>query len=365
MIMQGNERFQVVIVGGGQGGLAVGYHLARRRIPFVILDANPRVGDSWRKRWDSLRLFSPAFYDGLPGLRFPAGPGVKPTKDQMGNYLEGYASHFKLPVRSGVRVTRLSRQGDHFLVETGEKRFEAEQVVIATGNYCRPRIPRFAPDLDLGIVQFHSSQYRNLSQLAPGGVLIVGAGNSGAEIAIETVKKHPTWLAGKEPGTVPFRVDTFAGRFLFVHLVRALGHNILNVDTPIGRKVRPRMLLRATPLVRVKPKDLIAAGVKRVPRVIGVERGRPKLEDGQLLQVENVIWSTGFLPGLEWVDLPIFGIDGEPLHNRGIVTSEPGLYFVGLRFQYSMTSDLINGVGRDAKWVAEAIAERRETIRAA
>ena len=114
------------------------------------------MGDSWRKRWDSLRLFSPAFYDGLPGLRFPAGPGVKPTKDQMGNYLEGYASHFKLPVRSGVRVTRLSRQGDHFLVETGEKRFEAEQVVIATGNYCRPRIPRFAPDLDLGIVQFHS-----------------------------------------------------------------------------------------------------------------------------------------------------------------------------------------------------------------
>jgi putative flavoprotein involved in K+ transport len=283
----------------------------------------------------------------------------------MGNYLEGYASHFKLPVRSDVRVTRLSRQGDHFLVEAGEKRFEADQVVIATGNYCRPRIPRFAPELDLGIVQFHSSQYRNLSQLAPGGVLIVGAGNSGAEIAIETVKEHPTWLAGKETGNVPFRVDSLAGRFLFVHLIRALGHNVLNVDTPIGRKVRPRMLLRATPLVRVKPKDLIAGGVKRVPRVIGVERGRPKLEDGELLQVENVIWSTGFLPGLEWVDLPIFGIDGEPLHDRGIVTSEPGLYFVGLRFQYSMTSDLINGVGRDAKWVAEAIAERKETIRAA
>jgi len=363
--MQVNERFQVVIVGGGQGGLAVGYHLARRRIPFVILDANPKVGDSWRKRWDSLRLFSPAFYDGLPGLRFPAGPGVKPTKDQMGNYLEGYASHFKLPVRSGVRVTRLSRQGDHFLVEAGEQRFEAEQVVIATGNYCRPRIPRFAPELDLGIVQFHSSQYRNLSQLAPGGVLIVGAGNSGAEIATETVKKHPTLLAGKEPGVVPFRVDTFAGRFLFVHLVRALGHNILSVDTPIGRKVRPRMLLQATPLVRVKPKDLIAAGVERVPRVIGVERGLPKLEDGRVLQVENVIWSTGFLPGLEWVDLPIFGMDGEPLHDRGVVTSEPGLYFVGLRFQYAMTSDLINGVGRDAKRVVEVIAERKGTIRAA
>ena len=182
-------------------------------------------------------------------------------------------------------------------MEAGEKRFEAEQVVIATGNYCRPRIPRFAPDLDLGIVQFHSSQYRNLSQLAPGGVLIVGAGNSGAEIAIETVKKHPTWLAGKETGHVPFRVDSLAGRFLFVHLIRALGHNILNVDTPIGRKVRPKMLLRATPLVRVKPKDLIAAGVKRVPRVIGAERGLPMLEDGRVLQVENVIWSTGFLPG--------------------------------------------------------------------
>jgi putative flavoprotein involved in K+ transport len=247
-------------------------------------------------------------------------------------------------VRSGVRVTRLSRQGDHFLVEAGEKRFEADQVVIATGNYCRPRIPRFAPELDLGIVQFHSSRYQNLSQLAPGGVLIVGAGNSGAEIAIETVKEHPTWLAGKETGNVPFRVDSLAGRFLFVHLIRALGHNVLNVDTPIGRKVRPRMLLRATPLVRIKPKDLIAGGVKRVPRVIGVEHGLPKLEDGGALAVENVIWSTGFL-GLEWVDLPIFGIDGEPLHDRGIVRSEPDSSFIGLRFQYSMTSDLINEWG--------------------
>lgn len=363
--MQGNERFQVVIVGGGQAGLAVGYYLARQGIPFVILDANARVGDSWRERWDSLRLFSPAFYDGLPGLRFPAGAGVKPTKDEMGNYVEGYAAHFKLPVRSGVQVTRLSRQGDRYLVEAGEKRFEAEQVVIATGNYCRPRIPKFATDLDMGVVQLHSSQYRNLSQLAPGGVLIVGAGNSGAEIAMETVKSHPTWLAGKEPGHVPFRIDTFAGRFLFVHLIRALGHNILNVDTPIGRKVRPKLLFRATPLVRVKPKDLIAAGVERVPRVIGVERGLPKLEDDSVLKVENVIWSTGFLPGLEWVDLPIFGIDNEPLHERGVVTSEPGLYFVGLRFQYAMTSDLINGVGRDAKYVAEAIAERRKTTRAA
>jgi putative flavoprotein involved in K+ transport len=363
--MQGNERFQVVVVGGGQGGLSVGHYLARRGIPFVILDANPRVGDSWRKRWDSLRLFSPAFYDGLPGLRFPASPGVKPTKDQMGNYLEAYASRFKLPVRSGVRVTRLSKQGDHFLVESGDNQFEAEQVVIATGNYCRPRIPPFASELDRGIVQLHSSQYRNLSQLAPGGVLVVGAGNSGAEIAMEAVKQHATWLAGKEPGHIPVRVDSLFGRFLFVHLIRALGHHVLNVDTPIGRKMRPRMLLRATPLVRVKPKDLLAAGVERVPRVSGVERGLPQLEDGRVLEVQNVIWSTGFLPGLEWVDLPIFGMDGAPLHERGIVTSEPGLYFVGLHFQYSMTSDLINGVGRDAERVVEAIAERIGANRAA
>jgi putative flavoprotein involved in K+ transport len=363
--MQSIERFQVVVVGGGQAGLSVGYHLARRRIPFVILDANTRVGDAWRKRWDSLRLFSPAFYDALPGLRFPAGPGVKPTKDQMGNYLEGYAAHFKLPVRSGVRVTRLSRQGGHYLVEAGDKHFEAEQVVIATGNYCRPRIPKFAAELDLGIVQFHSSHYRNLTQLAQGTVLVVGAGNSGAEIAIETVKKHPTILAGKSPGHVPFRIDSFTGRFVFVHLLRALGHNVLNVGTPMGRKVRPKMLHRATPLARVKPKDLLAAGVERVPRVVGVQRGMPKLEDGRVLQVENVIWCTGFLPGLEWVDLPIFGVDGEPLHERGIVMNEPALYFVGLHFQYAMTSDLINGVGRDAEWVVKAVAERARATRAA
>jgi putative flavoprotein involved in K+ transport len=356
--MQQSERYQVVVIGGGQAGLSAGYYLAKKGIRFVILDSGRRIGDSWRMRWDSLRLFSPARYNGLPGLRFPAGATVNPTKDEMADYLEAYAARFGLPVRSNVGVTRLSKQGNHFVVEAERQRFEADQVVVATGNFQRPKVPGFASELDRDIVQLHSSTYRNLAQLAKGRVLVVGAGNSGAEIAIETARKHRTLLSGNPVAEVPFRPDSFLGRHVLIHLMRAFGHHVLTVDTPLGNKLRPTLLLRATPLIRTRSENLAKAGVERVARVSGTEEGLPKLEDGQVLDVQNVIWCTGFDPGFSWIDLPIFATDGAPIHEKGIVLLEAGLYFVGLRFQYSATSEVINGVGRDAKRVVDAIAER-------
>jgi len=325
----------------------------------VILDANRRIGDAWRNRWDSLRLFTPARYDGLAGMRFPARGDTFPSKDRMADYLEAYAARWQLPVRTGAEVDNLSRRGDRFQVSAGDLLFEADNVVVAIGNFQKPRVPAFASELDPGIVQLHSTDYRNPSQLRAGGVLIVGAGNSGAELAMELVRTHPTWMSGTESGSVPFRIETVAGRFVLVRFVRFLGHRVLSVGTPIGRKMRPRMLRRAAPLIRVKPNDLVAAGIRRVPKVIGVRDGRPLLADARALDVANIVWCTGFHPGFSWIDLPVFGEDGEPLHERGVVVGEPGLYFVGLHFLYSMTSATITGVGRDARRVVDTIASDR------
>jgi putative flavoprotein involved in K+ transport len=355
------QHVQTLVIGGGQAGLAVGYHLARRRLPFLILDAHERIGDAWRKRWDSLRLFTPARYDGLPGMRFPASGGSFITKDQMADYLESYAARFALPVRTGARVERLSRTGEHFTVIAGGQRYEADQVVVAMSNNQKPRIPDFAPDLDPDVVQMHSSQYGNPTQLREGAVLIVGAGNSGADIAMEVVASHTTWLAGKSPGHVPFRIEPFFARNGLVRIVRFVGTHVLTRGTPIGRRVIPKMLGHGAPLVRIKPNDLIAAGVQRVPRVVGVDGGLPQLEDGQVLDVANVIWCTGYRAGFSWIDLPLFEHGELPRHQRGIVETEPGLYFVGLDFLYAATSDTVTGVGRDAKHVVKALASRVKT----
>lgn len=347
-----------VVIGGGQAGLAVGYHLARQGRSFVILDANERVGDAWRNRWDSLRLFTPARFNGLPGMDFPGARDKFITKDEMADFLEDYAARFELPVRGDRTVDRLSRLGDRLVVSAGDESFEANNVVVAMSNSQTPWVPSFAHELDPRIVQMHSKDYRNPSQLGDGPVLVVGGGNSAADIAIEVAQDRPTWMAGKESGHVPFRIETFVARHLLISIVRFVGHYVLSVRTPIGRKIRPKILDQAAPLVRVKPKDLIAAGVQRVPRVTGVRDGLPLLDDGQTLEVENVIWCTGFRPGFSWIDLPILGDRQEPAHERGAVPSEPGLYFVGLHFLYSMTSETITGMQRDAKRIARQIAAR-------
>jgi putative flavoprotein involved in K+ transport len=360
----GSERFETVIVGGGQAGLSVGYHLAKRGRPFVILDAYERIGDAWRERWDSLRLFTPAKYDGLAGMRFPAHSVSFPTKDEMAEYLADYAARFELPVRTGVRVDGLSREGDRYVVSSGTRRFEADNVVVATGASHIPKVPAFALDVDPSIVQLHSSEYRNPAQLREGGVLVVGVGNSGAEIAYEISRTHTTWLSGKPTAQIPFRHGPRAARFAFP-MVRFLGMHVLTVRTPIGRKARPYFLSHATPLIRVKLKDLAAAEVEQVPRTVGAREGLPELADGRVMDVANVIWCTGFRYDFGWIDLPIFGEDGQPVHRRGIALADPGLSFVGLEFQFAATSDVLPGVGRDAEYVAKHIASRRPNRKAA
>jgi len=352
------QHTHTVVIGGGQAGLSVGYHLAKRGIPFVILDAHPRVGDAWRNRWDSLRLFTPSRYAGLPGFPFPGRGDAFLTKDEVADYLESYAQRFHLPVKNGVKVDSLSKEGQRFVTTAGDLRFESANVVVAMANYQVPRVPDFARELDPAVVQLHSHDYRNPSQLRDGGVLVVGVGNSGADIGLEVAQSHPTWMSGKESGHIPFRIETFLARNFLVRLVRFVGHHVLTVSTPIGRKVRPKLLSKAAPLVRVKPQDLIDAGIERVPRVVGVRSGRPLLANDRTLDVNNVIWCTGYHPGFAWIKMPIFGEDGRPVHERGIVHGMPGMYFVGLHFLYAMSSASLVGVSRDAERVVKALASR-------
>ena len=351
------ERFETVIVGGGQAGLKVGYYLAKQRRSFVILDGNDRIGDSWRKRWDSLRLFTPARFSRLPGWKIPGPANAFLTKDEMGDYLEAYAARFGLPVRTGVHVESLAKNGIGFVVTAGDRRYEADNVVVATGAHRIPKTPTFASELDTRIIQVHSGEYRSPSQLREGGVLLVGAGNSGAEIAYELSVSRQTWISGKGTGQIPFKHGGRAARFIFP-VVRFVGHNILTLRTPVGRKVRPKLIAKGAPLIRRRKKDLAAAGIERVPRVSGVRDGLPMLEDGRVMDVANVIWCTGFRPDFSWIDLDVFSADGEPLHDRGVVASEPGLYFNGLVFQYSASSDTLAGRGRDAEYIVKHILSR-------
>ena len=205
-----------------------------------------------------------------------------------------------------------------------------------------------------------SSCYRHPAHLRPGDVLLVGAGTSGADIAIDVARSRRTWLSGRRPGNVPFHIEGRIARVLVPILFRVVFHRILTVDTPLGRRARASIISKGGPLIRVKPADVAAAGIERVPRVTGVRDGKPLLADGRALDITNVIWCTGFHPGLSWIDLPtpLYGADGEPVHDRGIVPGEPGFYFVGLHFLYSLSSTMIHGVGRDAERIADTIQAR-------
>jgi putative flavoprotein involved in K+ transport len=355
------QHVETVIIGGGQAGLAVGYHLRQRGLSFVILDENERSGDVWRKRWDSLRLFTPARYDGLPGMPFPGSPGNYPTKDETADYLEAYVRGFRLPVRTGVEVDGLSASEGRFEVACGDDVLTAENVVVATGAFHNPRVPALAAELDGTIVQLHSSEYRNRDQLRDGGVLVVGAGNSGAEIATELASEHQVWLSGRDTGQEPTRAGSVPDR-LFTPVLWFMATRF-TVRTPMGRKLRDHFLdpPRGIPLGRVRRTDIAAAGIERVGRTTGVRAGYPVLEDGRSLEVSNVIWCTGFAPDFSWIDLSIPMHNGFPIHDRGIVESAPGLYFVGLPFLYSLSSALLGGVGRDAEHIADHIASSRHT----
>ena len=277
--MESSEHTHVLIIGAGQSGLALGYHLQRQGRQVLLVDRNQRVGDSWRARWDSLKLYSPASRDGLPGMPFPAGKTSYPTKGEMADYLEAYAERFELPVRLGTAVEALTQEDGRFVADTGDSRIEAEAVVVASGVFEKPQLPAFADQLSPTITQLHSSAYRNLSQLQDGPVLVVGASHSGADIAYEAASRHEVVLSGRDTGQLPASVETRRGRMLFRGLFFA-GTHVLTVDTPMGRKMRPHIRHGGAPLLRFRRSDLRRAGVERVlERTAGVEDGLPVLDE--------------------------------------------------------------------------------------
>ena len=353
------EHVETAIIGAGQAGLATAYHLQRRGRSCLILDSNDKVGDNWRAQWDSLRLYSPAQYDGLPGLPFPSPRWSYPTKDQVADYLSAYAKRFRLPVRTLSRVDLLQAVDGKYLLRLGADRIIADNVVVATGTFGRtPNIPDFALDLDPSIRQLHSSEYRRPEQLKSGPVLVVGAAHSGTDIALEVVDTHPTVLAGRDTGQVPLRLDSWTMRLVFPALVFLAAH-VLTRRTPMGRKALAEVRSHGGPNIRVKRSDLRDRGVERVvDRVTGVQHGCPVLADGRVLDVANVVWCTGFRQVFDWIDLPIFGADGWPREMRGVVPEAPGLFFCGLAFQYAFSSTVLVGVGRDAAHVAGQIDAR-------
>lgn len=351
------EPIDTVVIGGGQAGLAIGYYLKKRGQDFVILDAGDRVGDAWRNRWDSLRLFTPATLSSLPGVPLPFPGGYFPTKDQTAEYLEEYAGRFDLPVRLGRHVDSLRREGDGYLLRAGDERYLAENVVVATGPYHTPRIPDFAKRLAPSIAQLHSSDYRSPDQLPEGDVLVVGAGNSGAEISVELAATRHAYLSGRDTGKVPGDVPETRLPWHILLLWRTgwwlLGR--VTADTRLGRKGREFNRNRGAPLVRFGPDEFTRTGIGRVPRVEGVAEGEPLLADGRVLDVASVVWATGFKPDFGWIELPVFGEDRYPLQHRGVVGTAPGLYFLGLPFQHTFASAVIGGVGKDARYIADHI----------
>jgi putative flavoprotein involved in K+ transport len=360
--MSAQRRIETVVIGGGQAGLATGYHLQQRGREFVILDANARVGDSWRKRWPSLRLYSPAGLDGLPGMRFPAPRHSFPSGREMADYLESYATRFELPVVTGSTVTSLEKNGDGYVVVAGDETLHTDNVVVAAGvfQHEHPVIPEFASALDPGIRQLHSADYSGPEQLQSGPVLVVGAAHSGGDIAYELASAgFETILSGRDTGQL--RVDIESGKARLGFLVlRFVWTRVLTVSTPLGRRAKAELRTHGGPLIRVKRADLEAVGVERVfERTVGVEGGKPVLADGRVLEVSNVVWCTGFRNDYSWIRFPVpREEDGFPEQTHGAVTDTPGLYFVGLPFLHSFSSMLVLGAGRDGERVARQIVAR-------
>lgn len=354
------QHIETLIIGAGQAGLSTGYHLQQRGRQFLIVDGNERIGDNWRQQYDSLTLFTPAKADSLAGLPFPGDPWHFPTKDEMADYLELYAVTFDLPVRLQTRVQCLTRDGDHFVADLDGHLITCDNVVIATGTFGRtPHVPAFAGGLDSRIVQLHSSEYRRPAQLPEGPVLVVGASHSGLDIAYELGSSRTTTLVGPARGKVPLEWGTRSLQLAFP-LIEFTFNHVLTRRTPMGRKVMAKIRHHGAPQLRVKRHHLEERGVEWVEdHVAGVTpEGTPRLGDGRTFDVAAVVWATGFRQVYDWVDVALKIEEGWPSEYRGVVGSTPGLFFCGLAFQYAFASGEVNGVSRDAAYLARRITAR-------
>jgi putative flavoprotein involved in K+ transport len=345
----------VVVVGGGQAGLAIGYFLAKQGRDFTILEAASEPAAAWRARWDSLELFTSARYDALPGLAFPGDPKRYPTRDEVADYLTEYARHFDLPVELSSRVRSVGRRGGAYRVELDDRTVDAEQVVVATGPFQVPRVPAFAEQLGPGVVQLHSSVYRAPRDIPEGTVLVVGGGNTGFQIAQELSDSHEVHLSiGSRQTPLPQRI---LGRDLFWYL-EATGLIYKSAATRIGRRAAGRDVL-----IGSRPRALRRKhGVELHGRAAGAAGSTVCFSDGTDLDVRSVIWATGFGVDHSWIDLPVFDQNGRVVHRRG-VTESPGLYFLGLTWQHTRGSALLGWVKDDAEYIAEQISANRPNAR--
>jgi putative flavoprotein involved in K+ transport len=352
-----DELLDVVVVGGSQAGLAIAWHLAKQNLRFVVLEAAPEIGHTWRCRWDSLRLFTPTQYDALPGKAFPGPPDTYPGKDAVADYLKAYVAAFDLPVRLNSPVTRLSQTDEGFNIHTQREVFNARQVVVATGPFQQPFTPPAAQQLDASVTQLHSAEYRNPRDLPDGPVLVVGGGNSGFQIAEELAtagRQVDLSIATKMP-ILPQRLG---GKDLFWWLTR-LGLLRVTVDTRPGRRMSSRDFIIGSSRRRLR-----AAGVRFRPAVADADGRTVRFADGTSLDVEVVIWATGYRSDYSWIDITGVTRDGKVVHRRG-VTDVPGLYFVGLSWQHTRGSALLGFVNDDAAYLAGRITGRDRAAEAA
>jgi len=342
------KRHDVVVVGGGQAGLAIGYHLAKQGKDFTILETASEAGAVWRKRWDSLKLFTSARYDGLPGMDFPGDPDRYPTRDEVADYLAAYARRFDLPVELDSRVCAVRRQDGGYRVELDDRAYEARQVVIATGPFQTPVAPPVAQQVGEGVVQMHSVAYRSPGSLPEGRVLVVGGGNTGFQIAQELSASRETHLSiGSRQTPLPQRI---LGRDLFWYLDRT-GLIRKTSDSRIGRRMSGRDTLIGSTPRRLRERF----GVELHGRAMRADGSTIHFEDETELEPAGIVWATGFRVDHSWIDAPIFDDTDRVVHRRG-VTDAPGLYFLGLSWQHTRGSALLGWVKDDAEYIAREVA---------
>jgi len=352
--MVASNDYEVLVVGGGQAGLGIGYYLKKSGLHFVILDAHEKTGDPWRERWDSLKLFTPRPFAALPGKKLSKRYSYYPTKDETAEYMEAYADEFALPIHHGCTVEKVTKQGDRFIVETTDTVYRAKQIVIATGPYNRPFIPDAATGLDTTVYQLHSSDYKNPAQIPRGDVLVVGGGNSGAQIAEDLHHTHSVTLATSgEPRFLPESIGGLSIYWLFYIFGLLRGRKRSVAAWYIDRKKEAVLGQNTEVLIRENKVQLIPY------RVTGCEGTKVSFDDGSSRQVSSVIWTTGFKADYSWIDIDgVTNEEGTPLHQDG-VSSIDGLYFMGLFRQSRLNSSIIDGIGADARHIATYIARTK------
>jgi putative flavoprotein involved in K+ transport len=350
----GAQHLDVAIIGGGQAGLAIGYYLGQQERRFRIFEQARELAPAWRQRWDSLTLFTPRRYSGLPGMPFPGEPDSYPSRDDVVAYLERYAETFELPIEFDSAVKQLDRGGDgRFQLQAGDRTITADQVVVATGPFHTPNVPELAERLAEEVFQTHAVGYRRPSNVPQGTALVVGGGNTGFQIAKELSATHEVVLSvGSRQKPLPQRL---LGRDVFWWLTKA-GILNKNLESRLGRKLSTR-----DTLIGSSPGEMTKRyGVELKPRLVDVESRRARFDDGSALEVDAVIWATGYRPDYSWITLPIFDGEGGLCHRRG-VTDVPGLYFLGLTWQHTRGSALIGFIQDDAQFIAKQAASYRES----